>query len=622
MKNILALLLFGLLLVTLTYSQPPTANESQLAFQYYQNKEYDKAIELFRKLYENSNSKVYFGYYINCLIELKDYKNAEKIIRKQLKGSNVDVTYFVDLGYLYKAQNDLTRAQQQYEEALEKVIPTQTEINKLANAFTNKREYDYAEKVYLYGRKQLAPVYSFHLELANLYTGQRNYPKMIEEYLDYLNNNDNELTSVQDRLQYYVVNITDEDFHKLLKTNLLKRIQSITDKPVYTELLIWVYIQEKNFEQALFQAKALDRRNNEPGNRIIELGQLASANSDFEIALKAYQYVIDKGKENTLYMIAKFGMLDVLYEKVLLNQIRDQLSITNLEQNYLETIKEMGEKNAVPLIKKLAHIQAFYLNKAADAILLLENALKIPRLTPDLLAECKLELGDILLLNGDIWEATLIYAQVEKQQENTPIGHEAKFRKAKLAYYAGNFKWAQAQLDILKASTSKLISNDALDLSLLISENTGLDSTETALRMYAAAELLFMQNKDSMGMQTLDSISERFVGHPLSDEIIFKKAKFAEKRNEYEKACELYLKVVDSYSWDILADDALFAVAQIYELSIKDIEKAMTYYKRLLTDYAGSIFVVEARKRYRTLRGDFNNAKIPNDILPNSNIEN
>jgi tetratricopeptide (TPR) repeat protein len=256
------------------------------------------------------------------------------------------------------------------------------------------------------------------------------------------------------------------------------------------------------------------------------------------------------------------------------------------------------------LIVELAHIKAFYLGKLSEAVSLLEDALTISKANNQQIALCKLELGDILLFMNDPWGSTLYYAQVEKMFSENPLGHEAKFRKAKLAYYTGNFKWAQAQLDILKASTSKLIANDAFELSSLISENNITDTTGVALSIFARADLLIDQKNDSMALLTLDSIRMLGDDHSLLDDILFRKAGIYKSRGDFLNAEKFYKELVDNYSFEILADNALFNLAVLYEINLNDKEKAKDCYNKLMFDYPGSFFLIDARKRFRILRGD------------------
>ncbi len=413
------------------------------------------------------------------------------------------------------------------------------------------------------------------------------------------------MQTVQNRLQSSVYADKENNLIGILKIQLIKRIQKNPDRKIFSELLIWLYLQDKDYENAFIQCSALDKRLKEDGSRIIELASQAVINKDYDVALKAYQYVIDKGKYNAWYVDARSDYMNTLYNKIIEQPGVKKSDVEDLEKLLQTTLTELGRsKSTFSLIKAIAYIQAFYLNKADEASLDLEKTLASNILTPTQIAECKLLMGDILLFNNDIWGATIYYAQVEKANENEPIGHEAKFRKAKLAYYSGDFLWAQAQLDVLKASTSKLIANDAFTLSLLISENITADSTGEALQMYSRAEWQIFKHTDSLAILTLDSILRKYSSNEILDDSYFKLGELFLKKANYLTAVSYFDTVSTKFSISILSDDALFKSATINEKYLLDNKKAMEYYQKILTNHPGSILVNEARKRYRFLRGD------------------
>ncbi|MCC6838051.1 MAG: tetratricopeptide repeat protein [Bacteroidia bacterium] len=298
-------------------------------------------------------------------------------------------------------------------------------------------------------------------------------------------------------------------------------------------------------------------------------------------------------------------LLNVSYTKVVSKGNYTNADLLELEKNYAITINELGKSaNTAPLLKNYAHLQAFYLNKADEAMTLLEETIALPALSAPIQAECKLELADIMLMTGNIWDASLMYSQVEKANKYDVIGQEAKFRNARIYYYTGDFAWSQAQLDVLKGSTSKLIANDAMDLSLLISDALAIDTNEVPLEMYAMADLFAFRNKDEVAIKLLDSINKTFPNHALADEILFKKAQIELKHAKYAEAIVFYEEILKNHSEDILADDALFNIADINENQFKNYDKAKELYQQLLEKYPSSLYVVEARKRFRKLRGD------------------
>ena len=610
MKQLLIILFF--LCTTALFAQKPD-EQIQLGQEYYKNKEFDKAAAIFLELYNNQKTKIYFNFYFNCLIGLRDYETAEKVLKKEIRKNETDLSLYVDLGFLYKTQNLLKEADEEYQKAIKLLTPDNNQIINLANEFIMRLEMNMAEQTYLKGRKMMKDIYGFNFELAGLYQAQRLYDKMINEYLDVLELNDSYIQTVQNRLQASVYSDKENKLVDILKVQLIKRIQKSPDRTIFSELLIWLYLQEKDYDNAYIQSIALDKRQKEDGKRIMDIARQASSNEEYAVALKAYQYVIDKGRFNNWFADAKNEQMNTLYNKVV-NQPGVKMSeVANLENLIQATLDELGwSSGTCNLVKALASIQTFYLNKSDEAIKNLEKALSSAKLASSQAAECKLLLGDIALYNDDIWGATLYYAQVENANENEPIGHEAKFRKARLAYYAGDFLWAQAQLDVLKASTSKLIANDAFSLSLLISDNLASDSTGKALMMYSRAELLSFRHKDSMSIMTLDTIIKIFKQNSILDDAYYRLGEIFFIKNDFSTAVKYFDTVATLYKTDVLADDALFKLGNIYEKFIPDSVKAMEYYQKILTDHPGSIYVNEARKRYRFLRGD----KLPDEENP------
>lgn len=603
--HIRILLLFSLVFVISAVSFAQDETDEQLAAQYLQNKEFDKAVVLYEKLYNKKQDFLYYGSYLTCLIELKDYKTAEKIIRKQMK-KNTDVPqYGVDLGYLFLKENDAEKAKEQFDLLIKNAQKEKQYVIDLANAFLLRDQADYAIETYLKIRKSMTGYYPFNLELADIYESQGEYEKMMDEYVALIEFNQTEyLTKVQNLLQDILSEDTDGKKEQALKKILLKRIKDFPEEDFYSEMLLWYSTQTKDFETALVQAKALDKRNKEDGKRVFNLARTAASNENYDVAIAAYQYIIDKGSENYYYLNSEMELLDTKFLKITTSTYTTQ-DIVNLEGDYKKTLDELGKSSSsISIIKNYAHLLAFYSDSTKTAIKLLYEALDLKTAQASSLAECKIELADILLMTGEVWEATLLYSQVEKAFKDEPIGHQAKFKNAKLFYYIGEFEWAKTQLDVLKAATSKLIANDAMDLSLLISDNSDMDSTYAALTIYSRADMLLFRNKYDDALRTLDTLFSKYAYHPLLDEALYKKADIYMKKGLTDSAVVYYKKVEENYAYDILADDALYKLGTIYETIYKDSAKAMEYYEKLMANYPGSTYVVEARKKYRALRGD------------------
>ncbi len=601
MMRLILIVFFSIFLHTSIKAQTNTGNDIRLAYEYYRTKEYDKAEILFERIFAATNAKVYFTFYANCLIEQAKYDQAEKEIRKQIRKFKDEPAYLVDLGWLYKRQADFEKAEQYYNEALEQMPKNAAGIRSLASAFMQREEFDFAEKAFLKGRRMVQD--SFRGDLANVYSVQRKYDKMISEYMDWIQESSSNLNAVQDRMQFFMNNDVNNEFGEYLKRELIKRIQKENASISFNKMLIWYYMQRSELDQALIQEIAIDRRLNATGKGVLELADMAKNSNDYETALRAYDYVIEKGKSKPYYYPAQSGKLNVYYLKVVNGLIQTPEEMKNLEEKYLEVIQSSGfTTNSIKSIIDLAHLQAFYLNKPVEAEKLLRQAIEVQGIEAQVSALCKIELGDVLLFNENPDYAALIYGQVEKENKDNSLGDNAKLRKAKLAYYTGNFLWAKAQFDALKESTSKPVANDALFYSVLIDENSEGDSLLTALKTYAKAELNMFRNRYVVAKILLDSLILAFPSHQILDEAYMLKAEIGVRTGNFIEAENNYKKVFTDYAYDIHADAALLKLGILYEQKMNRIEDAAELYKQLMLLYPESIFATEARKRFRRIR--------------------
>lgn len=600
-------ILFIFLLIFCSQEQIYAQNDQQQAAHYFQLGDYEKAAVFYEKLYNKEQSDYYYRNLLKCFTELKQHKESEKLIKRQQKKYPGNLKYYVDLGVLYKSTGDEQKAKKEFENALKELTSIRNQITTLAYAFRDAGEAEYAIKTLEKGKKLSNDLLNFHLEKAEIYNMQGKTVEMVNEYLDFADLNHNNFTAIENTL-ITAVNFEDPENPKveILRVELLKRVQKYPDNQIYSELLIWFFQQKGDLNSAFIQIKAIDKRAKEDGNRVYNFGLICKSNQNYDLAIKCFEYIIaEKGKNSFYYIESKIDLAEVLFYKITTIGIYQQSDLITLENSYQSTLTELGKNAAtINLLKGLAKIRAFYLHNIDGAIEILYEALQIPGLNKSTEAHCKMELADILILQGDIWEASLLFSQVEKDFKHDPIGHEAKFRNARISYYTGDFAWAQAQLDVLKASTSKLISNDAMQLSLLITDNMGMDTMPDAMLLFAEAELFLFQNKFDDAFKKLDELAARFPWHALADEQHYLRYKIWMKKNNYEEAAKELEIIINDFGSDILADDAIFKLAELQQFYFKNEEKAAELYKKLLFDQPGSLYVVEARKRFRILRGE------------------
>ncbi len=597
-------LITTLLLLVSLVSFGQDNNDIRLANEYYGQGQYDKARKMYEELAKNfSNIPLIHNNYFFLLLETADYSNAEKYVKKLIKRYPKNWYYRLDLGLLIFNKDGESKADNYFLDVIDQVKYENYLVSITADYFVNKQLTQYAILTFSEGRKALNNQYLFSLEMANIYRIMNEKDKMVEEYLNYVIQNPSNLNAVKNTLQNL---LSKPDELESLELLLFDKIQQYPENEIFGELLIWVNLQQKNFYGAFMQARAIDRRMKSQGARTLNIGLIALDNNDFNNAIKIFSYLIQSYPGSHNYLLSKMYLIRAYEQRVRNTYPIDEREIRNLIIDYNQFIEELGvSRNTLEALRNKALLHAFYLDEKDSAIQILKKIINTPRANPNIKAKTKLDLGDIYLLINQPWESTLLYSQVEKSNKEENLGYTAKLKNAKLSYYKGDFKLAEEHLDILKEATTREIANDAMALSLLIKDNTALDTSDYALKKYASIELMLFQNKVERGVDLIDSMLSHMPYHSLTDELLWLKADIQKKSGDFASSLALLQRIIDEYGMDVLGDDAYFSIADIHDRQLNNKEAAMEYYRSFLTKYPGSVFVAEARKRFRELRGDF-----------------
>jgi len=567
-----------------------------LAKDYFQKGEYEKALIEYKKLYAKSSSNInYINQIISTQQQLEQYDEAEEFLLKLMKRIKYPA-FLVELGYNYQLKNDLPKAKENYQKAIAIIDEKASHVFGIARSFQNHSLLE--EAVIVYEKATiLNPDFNFNVQLAKIYGEQGNIEKMFNSYINFAESKPIMVRDVKRAINDFITDDGDNENNMLFRKLLLKRNQH-EPNILWNDLLSWLFIQQKDFKKAFIQEKAIYKRQPENLSRIVEIALTASNESENEIAQDIFKYIIETAPDAKTKLQAYKHLLQIDIKESLKSDYND---IKSRYIKVLETFKNPSE--SLELQIAYAHFLAFYLNETKEATNFLENSLKLP-LAKTEKAQIKLELGDILILQEKFNKALIYYTQIQRNLKNSTISQEARFKVAKASYYKGDFKWAESQLKILKASTSQLIANDALDLKLLISDNKYEDSLQTALKRYAKADLLAFQNRNDEAIILLNQILEEHKTEPIIPQALYKQAQLFKLKSQFEKALINYQTIIGNYKDGILIDDALFNLAEIYQNKLNLPEKAKALYEQIIFNHADSIYFVDARKRYRTLRGD------------------
>ena len=584
------------------FTQPSSNEDAKLAAHYYNKGEFDKAEEYYQKLFKKYETKAFFEKYYDCLVFQEKYKEVEKAVEKQIKSNPFEVSYKFNLADIYKNTAREVEADLLYQNLIDELSPVQSQVQNLGRYFSGIGEYNYALQAYEKGRKENKSGYQFNLEVAELYSITNQNDKMIGSYLDLLDYSSSYMRTVQSYLLRQIDFENDIEKVELLRQSLLKRAQTNPNKTHYNLMLIWYFTQKGDYTGAIIQAKALDQKENTQGKYTFDMGEICQSNKAYLKAKLAYQYVKGFGENTPFYTMAAENLLEVSFLQVTSSGVFESTEVELVAQEFEAELFRLGKKGStINIMERLARIYAFYLDQSEKAVAILNEAIKVAPTTLEK-AKLKVLLGDVLVTDNQIWEASILYMQVSNDFDDDKIGHEAKFKNAKVFYYDGEFEYAKAQLDVLKASTTKLIANDAMQLSLLLQDNLGIDTTEAPVQMFAKADLLLQQNQFIKAISVLDSIKILYPFHSLTDEVLYQKGLIYSRQKKWAEAIVFFEEVATIYTFDILADDAVFRLAEIYDYHLNNPEKAAEYYKKILFEFSGSLYTSLARERFRALK--------------------
>ncbi|MFD2588776.1 tetratricopeptide repeat protein [Croceitalea marina] len=572
-----------------------------LAKQYFGDGEFEKAVVFYEKLVKKNPRRTdYSEGLIACYQQLERYEEAEKFLLSKLQEEFVFPTFYIELGYNYTLQNLPEKASEYYEKAINSLEENPNFGYSVGYRFQQYALLDEAVSAYTKAMR-LKPELNYDFQLARIYGEKGDIEKMFQSYLKLIYEGKSSRSNVLRNIDDFITEEPDNTNNALLRKTLLQNAQKNPDI-LWNELLSWLFVQQKQYKSAFAQEKAIFKRTDEVSfDRLKNLGEIAKEENDIEIAKTVFEYIKEKATDPGVKLNAQLSLIDI----DLLNA--DEKKLNAIEKEFESLIETYGyQRKTLQLQIAYANFLTFKKERPEPAIAILKKGLELP-LSRFGKAYVKMALGDILVYDQRFNEALIYFSQIQKSLKNDVLGQDARFKVAQTSFYKGDFDWALTQLKVLRGSTSQLIANDAMQLSLLISDNSLEDSTQTALKKYARADLLAYQNKTQQAIDNLEDILQNHKGEKIEDEALLKQAELLESQRKYDAARFNYQKIIEFYTSGILADDAHFRLAQLYENKLNEPDKAKPHYEKIIYNYQDSYYFPQARKNFRKLRGDLIN---------------
>ena len=572
------------------------AQNKELADSYFDAGEYNKAIPIYEQIIGKRNYNVdAYDKLVKSYHELENYDKAEAVLIKKIANFPRYKAFFIDLGYNFMLKKDTIKAKKNYDKVLKIIEKEPIKAYAIARKFTQYQLLDYAIASYQLAMEK-NPTMNYEIQLALLYGEKGNFEQMFVAYLDLLLRKPQMLARVQHYLGQFVTNDAYNENNILFKRLLIKRLQK-EPNIIYNDLLSWIYIQQKDYYKAFVQQKAIYKRTLGSLNQIFQLGKISLENKDYDDAQEIFNYINTEAQRNTDKIAANHYLIKT---KIATKKFSNEV----IDADFQTFFEQFGRSDSTLETQLLyGKFLAFNEDKLTESTEFLKKTLK-KHLNKFQQAKVKLTLADVFVYQSKFNSALIYLSQIEIDLKNDILAQEARYKIAQASYYKGDFHWAKNQLDVLKSSTSQLIANNAMELSLLIGNNTVKDSLKLALKTYAKADLYAFQNKDKEAITLLDKLLIEHKGHDIEDEALYKQASLYSKLKQYDKAVANYLKIISINPEDILVDNAYYQLAKLYDTVLDDTEKAKEYYEKIILDFPSSIYFVDAQKRYRYLRGD------------------
>ena len=590
MKKII--ILFFISLSSFVYGQ----DNFMLAERYYRDGEFEKATQLFKSLFEkNQYNTVYLKRLISSYQETSKFDVVEKLLKERLLKQPKHTYLNVELGYNYEKQQQKETAKIYYDKAINSIKTYNNMGGLIGRLFNDNALLDYAILAYK-ETMRYNPNANYEIQIAQIYGEKGAFNEMFVSYIDLIDKNENYLNAVQRLTSRYITDDRLNENNILFKKALIKKSVS-NPKNEWNVLLSWLFVQQKEYEKALIQEKALFNRNPKYIANILNLGFNSFNSKAYETAKKCFDFILEKSPFIEQILTANLYTVKIA---IATNQ-------EDIEPLFEGIFNRYGKKSSTLKIQlEYADYLTFQKNEPEKAITVLTTAKAIAK-SKFQQAEIKLKLGDVHVFTGKYNRALIYFSQVQTSIKNHPLAQKARFKVAQTSYFKNDFKWAFAQLKVLKASTTQLIANDALDLFLIISDNQPKDSLDVGLQLYAKADLLAFQNKNTQAIDTLQKVIIGYKGQKIEDEALYKQANLFEKIKDYQKAINNYTQIIALDKEGIFVDDSLYQIAEIYQSKLNNTEKASEYYQKIIFEHPSSIYLVDARKKYRKLRGDIVN---------------
>ena len=600
--------------------QPGGEIRYRLAQSYERSGDYDAALKLYQELYQKDSSNAAFADALRrTLIQLKRYDEAIDLLQRHIRRFPDDVNMIVQLGTVYYLKSDEKKAMAVWESAIA-VDPKQpgTYVT-VVGAMTQNRLFDTAIVTYQRARVECNNPTLFTADIAYLYSITMKYPEATKEYLTFARQNPAQVGFVQARIGTYTG--TSQGLSAATKI-VEDSARAEQDNVSLQRLLAWIYLEGKKFETAYDVYRRIDTKTKAGGREILGFAQRALHERAYAIASRAFQDIVSQYPSFDRIPEVKFGYAQSL------EAVDDQSDTLKLfgktnpfsQKERTESDPRTLYRGAIAAYERI--VTEFPQTEIAARSLLrvgiikqekfldldrasktFESLTKTYPMFAQIYQEGILRLGDVYLMMGSLEKAETQYQAIAGHGLLVnPLQEQAALHLAEILFFKMNFQEATKKLTALTGNTLSDATNDALSLQIFIEGN--IKENMPALKEFAKADLLRRQRKLPDALSIYESILRNNPKSDVLDEVLIAIGDVQTLMTRYVDAIASYERLLKDFPESLSLDRTLMKLANVYEWGTNDSAKAISAYQTLLEKYPSSVYVSEARKRVRELRGD------------------
>jgi tetratricopeptide (TPR) repeat protein len=570
----------------------------QLAQSYENTGNYEEAGRLYKELFNEQKSNVqYFDSYLRAYKELHKYSELIEDVKTFIE-KHPQIKYRSGLAELYWKIGENQKANDEWEKIIADNIKNPEAYETISYDQIGLRQYEKAIETLVKGRKNIGAYGIFAEQLSRYYALIGDFKNGIEEVL-LLEADPNLRGYAQSRLYGYLGNAQAVTY---FDNRLTKEIEKNSNNYELYQLMLWYYRSTNREDKAFDICVVIDKLRKASGREIYYFADQARYDGDYDIAIRAYNFIINMGTASPYRSTAFYGLTRSLEARAVESDSIKLDEMKIIVDSYLRMAKDFSANpQSDESLFRAANLEYMYLKKTDDAIKILQNLTSKAR-TTDIKTKASLKLGEIYIAQNDLPKAKDEFRNILTRYTNLEQvdADQARYNLAMLEYYIGNIDSAQVQFDKLGQDSKSSVANNALEYSGFITENK---PNADALNLYRNAELLRMQNKSELAAEKFIAVSASAPKTNIGEKSLIKAANIYEDTKQKPRAFDIWQKSANEYPNGIYSDLVYYNIAN-YNAEIKNYDEAMKYYKKLLVVYPHSIYVEDARKKARALRDE------------------